>query len=268
MRRSAGLHDGYAPGMSLMVLLTPWYRRGPARTGREDHPGSTAATRILDYDAPGIRHLVRSSQRLAGEPGELATLASAHAIIRDEVRPVYALNEATPTSRTLARGFGSCSQRLAILESVARAIGVGTRVRALLVDRSFWYPRFPRIGGFLPDQIVLAWPEFLVDDWRSSSELFGPIGCRGGHPFTNTGTETLFEAAGRCAVDWDGRETGGAYDLSRFVVADHGYFGSRDELFACLGQTLCAPARVLADPVLRRFAAGTSPEDGVVSART
>jgi hypothetical protein len=36
------------------------------------------------------------------------------------------------------------------------------------------------------------------------------------------------------------------------------YFGSRDELFACLGQTLCTPARVLADPVLSRFAAGSS----------
>lgn len=36
------------------------------------------------------------------------------------------------------------------------------------------------------------------------------------------------------------------------------YFGSRDELFARLGRTLCAPARVLADPVLSHFTAGSS----------
>lgn len=182
-------------------------------------------------------------------------LQAAHAIIRDEVRPVYALDETTPASRTLARGFGSCSQRLAILESVARAAGVRTRVRALLIDGSFWYPRFPRIGRLLPDRVMIAWPEFLLGEWEPASELFGPIGCQGGGRFANGGIETLFEAAGRCAVDWDGRSSDSAYDLSSFVRADHGYFESRDELFARLGQTLCAPLRVVVDPIARRIAA-------------
>ena len=183
-------------------------------------------------------------------------LAGAHAIIRDEVRPVYAMNEASPTSRTLRRRAGSCSQRLAILESVARATGVKTRVRALLIDRSFWYPRFPRIGFALPDQMMLAWPEFQIDgEWRSAAELFGPIGCRGGGAFANRGGETLFEAVGRCAVDWDGREGDEEFDLSRFVRADLGYFADRDEAFARLGQTLNEPARLLLDPILRRIAA-------------
>lgn len=85
--------------------------------------------------------------------------------------------------------------------------------------------------------------------------LFGPIGCQGGGRFANGGIETLFEAAGRCAVDWDGRSSDSAYDLSSFVRADHGYFESRDELFARLGQTLCAPLRVVVDPIARRIAA-------------
>lgn len=181
-------------------------------------------------------------------------LEAAHAIIRDEVRPVYALDESTPSSRTLRRGKGSCSQRLAILESVARAVGVRTRVRALLVDRSFWYPRFPRIGFLLPDKIMLVWPEFDIDGtWRSASDLFGAIGCRGG--FKNTGSETLFEAVGRCAIDWDGRSHNDEYDLSNFVRADHRYFSDRDAAFARLGQTLSSPFRILADPVLRRISA-------------
>ncbi|MFW0772059.1 hypothetical protein ACLRGI_02685 [Paenarthrobacter nitroguajacolicus] len=195
------------------------------------------------------------SQDLAQSSEQVAVLQAAHTIIRDEVRAVYALEESTPASRTLARGFGSCSQRLAILESAARAIGVATRVRALLIDRSFWYPRFPHIGLALPDRILLAWPEFSLDEWRSASELFGTIGCRGGGSFTNRGSETLFEAAGRCAVDWDGRADDNAYNLSQFVRADYGYFANRDDAFRELGQTLCAPSRAIADPILRHITA-------------
>ncbi|MGO4582846.1 hypothetical protein AB4Z38_02990 [Arthrobacter sp. 2RAF6] len=241
---------------AISALITPWYRRNPARAGGgSELQGSVAATPILDHETPGIAQLVSRSQNLAQSTEQVAVLQAAHSIIRDEVRAVYALEESTPTSRTLARGFGSCSQRLAILESAARGIGVATRVRALLIDRSFWYPRFPHIGLALPDRILLAWPEFNIEEWRPASELFGTIGCRGGGSFTNSGSETLFEAAGRCAVDWDGRAEEDAYDLSRFIRADYGYFANRDDAFRQLGQTLCAPSRAIADPVLRRISA-------------
>jgi hypothetical protein len=39
------------------------------------------------------------------------------------------------------------------------------------------------------------------------------------------------------------------------VRADLGYFADRDEAFARLGQTLCAPGRFVADPIMRRVAA-------------
>lgn len=216
--------------------------------------GSLEATPILDHESTEVRRLVERARAAAASDAPLDVLAAAHAIISTEVRAVYSVEERTPASRTLARGFGSCSQRLAILESAARAIGIATRVRALLVDRSFWYPRFPRIGFALPVGILLVWPEFEVDGWRPASELFGPIGCRGGGAFTNHGSETLFEAAGRCAIDWDGT-TGGEFDLSRFVTADYGRFADRDDAFRELGQTLRTPFRQIAEPVLRRVAA-------------
>lgn len=242
--------------MSLAALITPWYRRTSPRAGAgPTTTGSVDATPILDHESAAIAWLVDRSRRHAASGDQLAVLEAAHAFIRDEVRAVYALAENTPASRTLTRGYGSCSQRLAILESVARSIGVATRVRALLIDRSFWYPRFPHIGFALPDRILLAWPEFDVDGWRPASELFGPIGCRGGGSFTNRGSETLFEAVGRCAVDWDGHTDGSAFDLSQFVRADYGYFTNRDDAFHELGQTLCAPSRLVADPILRRIAA-------------
>jgi hypothetical protein len=241
---------------SLAAILTPWYRRISVDSGSgSEQPGSIAATPILDFESSAIAELVARARGVAHFADEVAVLEAAHAIIRDEVRAVYALEEATPASRTLARGFGSCSQRLAILESAARAIGVATRVRALSIDRSFWYPRFPHIGFALPDRIMLAWPEFQLERWRSASELFGSIGCRGGGTFTNQGSETLFEAVGRCAVDWDGRSREDGYDLSQFVRADYGYFADRDEVFARLGQTLCTPSRFVVDPVLRRIGA-------------
>lgn len=239
---------------AITAILTPWYRRTQARAGDgPEEPGSVATTRILDHDTPGIVQLVSRAVDLATSTERVAVLQAAHSIIRDEVRPVYALKENTPASRTLARGFGSCSQRLAILESAARGIGVRTRVRALLIDRSFWYHRFPHIGLALPDRILLAWPEFSIETWRPASELFGTIGCRGGGSFTNRGSETLFEAAGRCAVDWDGKAGEDVYNLSRFVRADYGYFANRDDAFRELGQTLCAPSRMIADPILRHI---------------
>lgn len=241
---------------ALATLITPWYLRTAARAGGGPaEPGSVAATAVLDHGTPEVARLVARAQESARSLEELAVMEAAHAIIRDEVRAVYALAETTPASRVLTRGFGSCSQRLAILESVARAIGVPTRVRALAIDRSFWYPRFPRIRFALPDHILLAWPEFQIEQWRPASELFGPIGCRGGGTFTNSGAETLFEAVGRCAIDWDGQAHDDAYDLSHFVRADYGYFPDRDAAFARLGQTLCTPSRLLVDPILRHIAA-------------
>lgn len=66
----------------------------------------------------------------------------------------------------------------------------------------------------------------------------------------------------RTAVDWDGTSAascagpGTACDLSAQVRVDLGHFTSRDELFARHGQTLCRPARTLAEPVLGRWSAG------------
>lgn len=241
---------------SLTTILTPWYRRPAGRVGGDAlEPGSVAPTAILDLESADVACLVERARTMADRADQPSVLEAAHSIIRDEVRAVYAMDESTPASNTLARGYGSCSQRLAILESVARAIGVPTRVRALLIDRSFWYPRFPRVGFLLPEEILLIWPEFEVDGWRSASELFGSIGCRAGGGFTNSGAETLFEAVGRCAVDWDGATDGGVFDLSQFVRADHGTFASRDEAFERLGQTLCTPTRMVIDPVMRRIAA-------------
>ncbi|MGW6857067.1 transglutaminase domain-containing protein [Streptomyces xanthophaeus] len=281
--------------------------RGRARTAATAPPaaaaaGSTAPTPVLDWRHPRVTALVRRLAAQAdGADGAAAgpargaeaadparqveALYRAHRWISSAVRPVYSVQDERPVSEVLRLGRGSCSQRLAVLESVARASGVATRVRGLLVDGTFWYPRFPHLRRIVPDQVLLAWPEFRLGDpagpggaagsWLTVSELFGglrPLDAGPGEGFTNAGAETLFEALSRTAIDWDaapacpasgpdadtGAGAGPACDLSAYVLTDLGHYDSRDELFARYGQTLCPMARLLAEPVLGRRAAGAA----------
>ncbi|WP_405450382.1 transglutaminase domain-containing protein [Streptomyces erythrochromogenes] len=268
-------------------LLMPWGRTrtgtgagagaGDGMRGGAVPEGSTAPTRILDWRDPRVAALVRELG--AADPGpegpvdparQIERLHRAHAWIAAAVRPVYSVQDERPVSEVLRRGRGSCSQRLAVLEAVARAYGVPTRVRGLLVDGTFWYPRFPRLRRIVPDQVLLAWPEFRVGaegacaSWLTVSELLGglrPVAAEQGGGFTNAGSETLFEALSRTAIDWDaapaacpgtGPGAGAACDLSAYVLSDLGHHDSRDELFARHGQTLCGLARLVAEPVLGR----------------
>ncbi len=214
-----------------------------------------AATPILDWRHPRVLRLASEARRESnGTDRDL--LVTAHRLIVARVRPVYAMNDTQPVSRTLLLERGSCSQRLAILEAVGRVGGIASRVRGLLVDGHFWHPRFPRLQALIPHQIVLAWPEFLLDDqWVTVSELYGDLSTlQKGGGFTNAGGETLFDAVARTAVDWDG-VTCSSCDLSGHVLSDLGYFSSRDALFRTHGQTLRLPVRIIADLVMSRRAA-------------
>lgn len=238
-------------------LLTPWWRTRIG-DGRDDVDGGVLATAILDWQAPAVQALldeVREALPAGASAREL--LQAAHAVIVSRVRPVYGLEESQRASLTLGRGRGSCSQRLAVLEAVARAAGIATRVQGLLVDGRFWYPRFPRMRHAVPDLVLLAWPEFDIEGgWVPASELFGAVGSLCGTTgFTNADGETLFDALARTAVDWHGTANLPSCDLSAQVVRDLGRFASRDALFAQHGQTMCWPARMIAGPVLDRRSA-------------
>ena len=200
-------------------------------------PAHLAPTGILDFGNARVRELV--SVLPQGTPVE--RLRHAHRRLQELVRPVYTLDELQPVSTTLANGKGSCSQRIACLEAVARAIGVATRVRAFQVDGRFWYPRFsPLVRLFIPRRILLAWPQFHLDgSWLDLDELFGRTpdlvtAAPGG--FTNDG-ETLFEAISHTSVDFLGKTKScgvvcdAGFDLSQHVVSDEGFFDSRDVLF-------------------------------------
>jgi hypothetical protein len=226
------------------------------------NPRNLEPTPILDYDAPAIAQLAASlraatdvdasaNTRAVAGAGSVAGaganaggseeryLQAAHAAISERIRPIYTIKERQPVSQTMARRCGSCSQRLACLEAVARRGGIGTRVRALWVAGRFWNSRFPLTRAFIPDRVLLGWPQFRVDgEWRGIEDIFGPLEDRGKEAtaFTNDG-ETLFEAVRSTAVDFEGRTRvcASACDLSHFVIDHGGLFDTRDELFARLG---------------------------------
>jgi len=198
--------------------------------------GNLRPTRLLDYASDRVQAAIRR----VPTPIEASRtyLQAGYLLLREEVRPVYTVDELQPTSVTLAKGRGSCSQRFACLESLARAAGIGTRVRGLWMAGRFWNPRFPFTASFIPSRILLAWPQFHLDgDWIGVEALFDSparLAERNPRAFTNDG-ETLFDAIDHAAVDFGGtsaRCAAGGCDLSGFVVGDAGVFESRDDLFA------------------------------------
>ncbi|WP_051753254.1 transglutaminase domain-containing protein [Streptosporangium amethystogenes] len=233
-------------------VLSPLRCRRVAAVHQGTGESELAATPILDWKHPRVLRLA-SEARHENTGTDRGLLVTAHRLIATRVRPVYAMNDTQPVSRTLLLERGSCSQRLAVLEAVGRAGGIASRVRGLLVDGRFWHPRFPRLRALIPHQIVLAWPEFLLgDQWVTVSELYGDLSTlQKGGGFTNTGGETLFDAVAHTAVDWDG-VTCSSCDLSGHVLSDLGYFSSRDALFRTHGQTLCLPVRIIADLIMSR----------------
>jgi hypothetical protein len=127
--------------------------------------------------------------------------------ISRQIHPVYTVKERQPISTTIDKGRGSCSQRLACLEGLARSRGIGTRVRALWVSGRFWNNRFPLARLFVPSRVLLAWPQFAIDgDWCGVEEISGSLEPRAAAaiPFANYG-ETLFEAVRSAAVDFEGK---------------------------------------------------------------
>jgi hypothetical protein len=198
-------------------------------------------TAILDSEHGEIRGFAKTLLQSVGLG--IPFLRKAHLRLVETLRPVYSVDEWQPASLTLCKRQGSCSQRAAVLEAIARAAGVPTRVHALFVNGHFWYPRFPLTRMFIPNVVLLVWPQFYVEgQWLDLDELHAPMAelvTKSKTGFTNTG-ESLFEAVIETPLDFLGKTCGLAcsrpeHDLSRFVAHDHGLYNTRDEVFELFG---------------------------------
>jgi Transglutaminase-like superfamily len=199
------------------------------------------ATAILDTGDEEVKKVVHLL--VPPSPADRPWLQKAHACLVEKLRPVYSVNEWQPASATLRNGRGSCSQRMACLEAVGRAALVPTRVRALQVKGSFWYPRFRYLRFFIPQSVLLLWPQFFLENkWVDFDELYAPLArlaTTSRQGFAND-AESLFEAVRNTPVDFLGKTCGLScagigYDLSKFVLADRGFFNTRDEALTRFG---------------------------------
>jgi hypothetical protein len=207
-----------------------------------EHPERPNSTNLTETAILDIRNgeIVRLATELSdSSPSGLGFLRTAHLHLAHTLQAVYSVNEWQAASLTLRRGRGSCSQRAAVLEAIARAGGIPTRVHAFAVKGSFWYPRFRRTRRFIPKSILLVWPQFFVGDkWLDFDEIHAPIEqipATAKSGFTNNG-ESLFEAVENKPIDFLGKTCGlGCYraehDLSKFLLNNYGLFDTRDEVF-------------------------------------
>jgi hypothetical protein len=223
-----------------MFLLVSAYTDYEMNTQVSPQPVNFKATFILDFYHDAVQALVKGLREL-NQP-ERIFLQRSHQRLTQLVRPVYSVDELQPVSKTLQLKQGSCSQRMACLEAIARAGGIATRVRALHIKGSFWYPRFQFSRPFIPKRILLVWPQFFVEEtWMDFDELYAPLAqlAEAAHGFTNDG-ESLFEAVQKTPVDFLGKTCGLAcarpeHDLSEFILDDSGFFDTRDEAFERFG---------------------------------
>jgi hypothetical protein len=192
------------------------------------------ATPILDYEVAAVRTLGTRLRGAGVSPRSF--VQTAHGYLGSTLHAVYSIDEYQSASRTLATNRGSCSQRMACLEAIARAGGVATRVRAVWLAREFWFSRLPLLRLFLPRRILMPWPQFNLDDgWVDFSEIYGStaeLARAAPHPFTNRG-ESMFDAVAHVPVDYFGTATAcgyPAFDLTRYVVGEDGIFDTRDLL--------------------------------------
>jgi hypothetical protein len=209
--------------------------------GEQPNPLNLVATAILDIRNGGIAQF--SAELCGSNLSQVGFLRKAHIHLVQNMQPVYSVNELQPASVTIQRGRGSCSQRTAVLEAIARVEGIPTRVHAFAVKGSFWYPRFRFTRPFIPKSVLLVWPQFYVaDKWLDFDEIHAPmeqIAVSAKSGFTNAG-ESLFEAVENKPVDFLGKTCGlGCYraerDLSKFLLNNHGIFDTRDEVFNQFG---------------------------------
>ena len=185
-------------------------------------------TAILDYPNPAVQQVVNRLRE--DSPSARQFVQKAHLHLSDVMRPIYSVAERQPASVTLTLNGGSCSQRMACLEALARGYGVPTRVRGLWLRKDFWKERLPLLQPLMP-KTLMPWPQFWLEGkWLDFDEIFEQMAdlCKlVSHPFTNAGM-SLFDAV-RCEpVDLLGKSS--QYSLKQFVLSETDFFDTRDEL--------------------------------------
>jgi hypothetical protein len=200
------------------------------------------STDILDYDHPVVKSVV---DRVEIVSDCRKIVQNAHQLIAGLINPIYTVDEHQKVSAAIQKGRGSCSQRMACLEACSRALGIGTRARALWISGSFWAPRFTIMKIFIPSKVLLIWPQFHIENnWIDFDELYEEVTDEtqsGIRRFANS-DETIFDAISHTHVDLLGKSSvsdcntcKSTSDLTEYLIEDVGFYDTRDQLLSSFG---------------------------------
>jgi hypothetical protein len=219
--------------------VDPKYLATDSATDAVD-PKYLKATAIYDLASPEVSGL--AAKLRAAYSDDRSFIQAAHAHLSDvNMATVYSIDDEQPASVTLRENKGACAQRMAALEAIARAAGIGTRVRALWLAKQFWFRRLPLLRWVLPDALLYTWPQFLIEgSWVDFDELYEPmdsLAADAKYAFSNAG-ESIFSAVQCQPVDFLGKSrrcSRPEMDLSKIVTKDAGIYATREDLFAAEG---------------------------------
>ena len=222
-RRARGRDSASASGRSPPAIARRLVTVAPSDP--DMYRGNLEETPTLDYGNLSLVGLPDDISRRGVDSRRRARMI--HEYVARTTTPLYSLTETRPASVTERKGAGSCSQRFALVEAIARRVGIPTRVEGLAIRGTFWAPRFPELRCLLPRGVIIAWPEFLTTDgWLPIDELSAE---RGPEEFTNCkGGVTLFEATRSVEVR---HQDGSRPSFSGAAVRTLGYYDRRDDLF-------------------------------------
>ena len=202
--------------------------------------GHLSETPLLDYQNPAIQALI--AQRGWAKLTEGERIGAAYDFVRDEVLFGYNSDDALPSSKVLADGYGQCNTTGTLLMALLRALGIPCRFHGFTIDKGLQrgvvpelvYPLAPRniihswvevqhrgewleLEGFILDQAVLTALQAAFPD-RTSLCAYG------------AGTDCLQEPN----VAWAGQST---YIQKTGINRDFGVFDSRMPFTQIIGNS-------------------------------
>ena len=133
-RRARGRDSASASGRSPPAIARRLVTVAPSDP--DMYRGNLEETPTLDYGNLSLVGLPDDISRRGVDSRRRARMI--HEYVARTTTPLYSLTETRPASVTERKGAGSCSQRFALVEAIARRVGIPTRVEGLAIRGTFW----------------------------------------------------------------------------------------------------------------------------------
>ncbi len=193
-----------------------------------------AETPMLDFSHPAIQRLVE--ERRWCELGDFECIRAIYGFVRDEVLFGYNADDAIPTSRVLADGFGQCNTKGTLFMALLRCCGVPCRVHGFTIDKRLQRGAMTGLAYALaPANVLHSWVEvwlegvwyelegFILDRAYLEKLQAANRGCTGAFCGYGVAVADLHHPV----IDFDRNDT---YIQSEGINQDFGVYDSPDEL--------------------------------------